>query len=44
MGGAIPHQIFLMLPYILSIVALVVVSRRAAVPKALMIPYVKGQR
>lgn len=43
-GGAIPHQIFLMLPYILSILALVVMSRRAQVPKALMVPFVKGAR
>lgn len=43
-GGAIPHQVFLMLPYLLSIAALVVMSRRASVPKALMVAYVKGQR
>jgi general nucleoside transport system permease protein len=33
-----------MLPYALSIAALVVMSRRAAYPNALMVPYVKGQR
>lgn len=43
-GAFLPSQIFLMIPYILSIVALVVWSRRASYPKALMIPYVRGQR
>jgi simple sugar transport system permease protein len=43
-GGDIPYQIFLMLPYLLSILALIVMSRRAAYPKALMIPYRKGER
>ena len=32
-GGAVPYQVFLMLPYILSIVALIVMSRRAAYPR-----------
>ncbi|WP_424927058.1 ABC transporter permease [Amaricoccus tamworthensis] len=41
---AIPYQVFLMLPYILSIVALIVVARRASYPKALMVPYRKGER
>ncbi|WP_046867384.1 ABC transporter permease [Microvirga massiliensis] len=43
-GAVVPYQAFLMLPYALSIAALVVMSRRAAYPNALMIPYVKGQR
>ena len=43
-GADIPYQIFLMLPYLLSIVALILVSRRAAYPRALMIPYRKGER
>jgi general nucleoside transport system permease protein len=43
-GGDIPYQIFLMLPYAMSILALIVMSRRAAYPKALMIPYRKGER
>jgi simple sugar transport system permease protein len=43
-GGAVPYQIFLMLPYLLSIAALVLVARRADYPRALMIPYLKGQR
>ena len=43
-GGAVPYQLFLMLPYVLSIAALVLMSRRAAYPQALMRPYIKGQR
>lgn len=43
-GGVVPYQVFLMLPYILSIAALVLVARRASYPKALMIPYRKGER
>jgi general nucleoside transport system permease protein len=42
-GAAVPYQIFLMLPYILSILALMLVSRRASVPQALMVPYRKGE-
>ena len=44
LGAAIPYQVFLMLPYALSILALVVMSRRARVPAALMIPYNRGER
>jgi len=40
----IPYQIFLMTPYILSIVALAVMSRHARVPQALMQPYRRGER
>ncbi|GGA26902.1 ABC transporter permease [Neptunicoccus cionae] len=43
-GAEIPYQIFLMMPYILSILALVVMSRRAEVPAALMVPFNKGER
>ncbi|VAW14210.1 ABC transporter, permease protein 2 (cluster 11, riboflavin/purine nucleoside/unknown) [hydrothermal vent metagenome] len=43
-GGIVPYQVFLMMPYILSILALIVVARRATYPKALMIPYQKGER
>ena len=43
-GDLVPYQVFLMLPYVLSILALVVVARRATYPKALMIPYQKGER
>ena len=43
-GTQIPYQIFLMMPYILSILALVVMSRRAEVPAALMVQFNKGER
>ncbi len=43
-GGVLPYQLYLMLPYVLSIVALVLVARKAAYPQALMQPYVKGTR
>jgi general nucleoside transport system permease protein len=43
-GGVLPYQLYLMLPYVLSIVALVLVARKAAYPQALMQPYVKGSR
>ncbi len=43
-GGAVPGQVFLMLPYLLSIAALILVARRADYPKALMVPYFKGSR
>ncbi len=40
----LPYQVYLMLPYLLSILALVLVARRAAYPQALMKPYRKGER
>ena len=44
LGAVVPYQFFLMLPYLLSIAALVVMSRRAEVPAALMVPFNKGER
>ncbi|MDR3369796.1 ABC transporter permease [Rhodoferax sp.] len=45
MGDALlPYQLYLMLPYVLSIVALVLVARKASYPQALMKPYRKGER
>lgn len=43
-GQVVPYQLFLMAPYILSILALILMSRRAQVPAALMIPFNKGER
>lgn len=43
-GQVVPYQMFLMAPYVLSILALIVMSRRAEVPAALMVPYRKGER
>ena len=43
-GLDVPYQVYLMLPYLLSIAALVLMARRAQVPQALMKPYRKGER
>lgn len=43
-GAILPYQVFLMAPYVLSILALILMSRRAEVPAALMVPYNKGER
>jgi general nucleoside transport system permease protein len=43
-GEIVPTQVFLMLPYLLSILALVLVARHADYPRALMKPYIKGER
>ena len=40
----IPYQFYLMMPYVLSILAMIVMSRRAAYPKALLVPFRKGER
>ena len=44
LGVELPYQVYLMLPYGMAIVALVVMARRAAYPQALMKPYHKGER
>ena len=38
LGAHLPYQAFLMAPYLLSILALILMSRRAEVPAALMVP------
>ena len=43
-GGLVPYQFFLMMPYLLSIAAMVVMARRARYPKALLVPYRRGER
>jgi len=43
-GVELPYQVYLMLPYAMAIVALVVMARRAAYPQALMKPYRQGER
>ncbi len=40
----LPYQLFLMAPYVLSIVALIAVARRGRAPEALMAPYRRGER
>ena len=44
LGQVVPYQVFLTIPYALSILALAVMSRRATVPQALMVPFRKGER
>jgi simple sugar transport system permease protein len=44
LSGVVPYQIFLMIPYLLSIAALAIMARRARVPQALMQPYRRGER
>ena len=44
MGIAISFHVFLMVPYLLTIVALIGVSRRAAVPASLLKPYRREER
>ena len=44
LGLDLPYQVYLMLPYAMAIVALVVMARRAQVPQALMKPYRAGER
>ncbi|MEO0497462.1 MAG: ABC transporter permease [Pseudomonadota bacterium] len=44
LSGVVPYQIFLMIPYILSIAALALMARRARVPQALMQPFRRGER
>jgi len=43
-GGAIPYQFFLMLPYLLSIGAMIVISKSMRYPKALLVPFRRGDR
>lgn len=43
-GIVLPYQFFLMLPYVLSIVAMVVMARRARYPRALLTPFRRGER
>jgi simple sugar transport system permease protein len=43
-GLVIPFHVFLMVPYLLTIVALIGVSRRAAVPAGLLKPYRREEK
>ena len=40
----LPYQVFLMLPYLLTIVTMMIVSRNARAPSALLIPFRKEER
>ncbi|MBL8306518.1 MAG: ABC transporter permease [Rubrivivax sp.] len=44
LGLDLPYQVYLMLPYAMAIVALVLMARRAEVPQALMKPWRPGER
>jgi simple sugar transport system permease protein len=44
LSGSVPYQLFLMMPYILSIAALAFMARHARVPQALMKPFRRGER
>ncbi len=43
-GLQLPYQVWLMLPYAMAILALIVTARRATVPQALMKPWQRGER
>lgn len=43
-GAVVPGQVFLMAPYLLSILALVIAARRADYPRALLKPWFRGGR
>ncbi len=43
-GGDIPYQFFLMLPYLLSIGAMIIISKRMRYPQALLVPFRRGDR
>ncbi|MFQ5692003.1 MAG: ABC transporter permease [Nitrospinota bacterium] len=42
-GFQIPYQIFLLLPYLLTILVLIGVARKATYPAALLVPYKRGE-
>ena len=43
-GAVVPYQFFLMLPYLLSIVAMVAAAKSTQYPKALLTPFRRGER
>lgn len=44
LSGGLPYQFYLMLPYVVSILALVFLAKNAAYPRALLSPYRRGER
>ena len=40
----VPYQVFLMMPFVLTIVAMAAVSRNARAPAALLVPFRKEER
>ena len=43
-GAFIPYQFFLMLPYVMSILAMIVMARKTRYPQALLVPFRRGER
>jgi len=43
-GAFIPYQFFLMLPYIMSILAMIVIARKTKYPQALLVPFRRCER
>ena len=43
-GAVIPYQFFLMLPFLLSIIAMIIAAKRTRYPKALLVPFRRGER
>lgn len=44
LGRSVPYELMLMAPYLFSILALALVSRKATAPQALMKPFRRGER
>ena len=43
-GAFIPYQFFLALPYVMSIIAMIIMARRTKYPQALLVPFRRGER
>ena len=43
-GDLIPYQFYLMTPYLLSIAAMIIIARKADYPRALLVPFRRGER
>lgn len=43
-GAFIPYQFFLMMPYVMSIVAMIVMAHKTRYPQALLVPFRRGER
>ena len=43
-GAFIPYQFFLMLPYVMSIIAMIVMAHKTKYPQALLVPFRRGER
>ena len=43
-GAIIPYQFFLMMPFFLSIIAMIIAAKNTRYPKALLVPFRRGER